>query len=89
MANIKDLKKDINFVLGYIIDALYVWEAINAKEPSKDSEAIIDDAIVTFDSLITKVNDRKVENRSKHLRQVRVELEEKATSLVERINKLS
>jgi len=88
MANIRDLKKDINFVLGDIIDAVYVWEAINPKEPTKESESIIDDAITAFDSLITKVNDRTTDNRSKHLSGVRAELEEKATSLVARINKL-
>ena len=32
MASIRDLKKDINFVLGDIIDAVYIWEAINPKE---------------------------------------------------------
>lgn len=88
MANIRDLKKDINFVLGDIIDAVYVWETINNQEPTKDSEEIIDDAITTFDGLIAMINDRKVENRSKHLRNVRTELEEKAIALVGRINKL-
>jgi len=88
MANIRDLKKDINFVLGDIIDAVDVWAAINAKEHTKDSEGIIDDAISTFDTLIAKVNDKKTENRSQYLRGVRAELEEKATALVARINKL-
>ncbi len=88
MANIRDLKKDINFVLGDIIDAVYVWEAINPKTDSKKGEAIIDDAIATFDKLVSKVNDRKVENRSKHLSAVRTELEQDATALVERVNKL-
>jgi hypothetical protein len=88
MANIRDLKKDINFVLGDIIDAVYVWEAINPKQSTKDGEAIIDDAIATFDTLIAKVNDRGVESRSKNLKAVRVELEEKANGLVARINKL-
>lgn len=88
MANIRDLKKDINFVLGDIIDAVYVWEAINPEQSNKDGEAIIDDAIATFDTLIAKVNDRGVESRSKNLKAVRVELEEKANGLVARINKL-
>ena len=88
MANIRDLKKDINFVLGDIIDAVYVWEAINPDAEASKGEAVIDDAIETFDALIAKVNDRKVENRKKHIKTVRTELEEKATALVERINKL-
>ena len=88
MANIRDLKKDINFVLGDVIDAVYLWEGMNAKKPTKESEGIIDDAISTFDDLITKVNDRKTDNRKKHLSVVRQELEDKATALVARINKL-
>jgi hypothetical protein len=88
MANIRDLKKDINFVLGDIIDAVYLWEGFNEKKPTKASEEIIDDAITTFDSLIAKVNDKKVENRSKYLSGVRAELEKEATALVDRINKL-
>lgn len=88
MANLRDLKKDLNYVLGDIIDAVYVWEALNPKGDSKKGEAIIDDAIVTFDTLIAKVNDRKVENRKSHIKAVRVELQDKATALVERINAL-
>jgi len=88
MANIRDLKKDINFVLGDIIDAVYVWEVVNPDAEVSKGEAVIDDAIETFDVLIAKVNDRKVENRKKHMKTVRAELEEKATALVERINKL-
>ncbi len=88
MANIRDLKKDINFVLGDIIDAVYVWEALNPKEDTAKGEAIIDDAISIFDTLIAKVNDRKVENRRKNLQAVRADLERDASALVERINKL-
>lgn len=88
MANIRDLKKDINFVLGDIIDAVYVWEMLNPKEDRKESEAIIDDAIATFDTLIAKVNDRSVESRRKNLKEVRVDLEKEAGALVARINKL-
>ena len=88
MANIRDLKKDINFVLGDVIDAVYMWEGMNAKKTTKESESIIDDAISTFDNLIAKVNDRTVDSRKQHLSGVRQELEDKATALVARINKL-
>lgn len=88
MANIRDLKKDINFVLGDIIDAVYVWQGLNPEKDGKKGEAIIDDAISTFDSLITKVSDRTVEKRNKHLTAVRSELEDKARGLADRINAL-
>ena len=88
MANIRDLKKDINYVLGDIIEAVYVWELANTQKPTKESEAIIDDAIATFDELIVKVNDRSVENKKAHFKTINQELETKAKGLVERINKL-
>ena len=30
MASVKNLKKDINYVLGDIIEAVYIWEIANA-----------------------------------------------------------
>lgn len=88
MASIRNLKKDINNVLGDIIEAVYVVEASNDKKDSKEGTAIIDSAIGTFDDLITKVNDKEVKNRKEHLKKVRKELEEESSKLVERVNKL-
>lgn len=88
MASIRDLKKDINYVLGDIIEAVYVVEASGNKENSKEANAVIDSAIETFDDLIAKVNLRSVENRQAHLKSVRAELETKANSLIEQLNKL-
>jgi len=89
MASIRDLKKDINYVLGDIIEAVHIVEAANGKQDSKEGAKIIDGAIETFDDLIAKVNERKVENRKAHLKKVREELEKKATALVKDLNKLS
>jgi hypothetical protein len=88
MANKRDLKKDINYVLGDIIEAVYVWELSHSEKPTKESEAIINEAITTFDALITKVNDRTPENKKAHFKAVNTELEEKGRVLIEKINKL-
>ncbi len=88
MASIKELKKNVNNVLGDLIEAVYIVDAANGKHDSKEGNKIIDSAIATFDDLIEKINDRKVENRKKHLTAVRAELETKAQGLVEEINKL-
>lgn len=88
MANKRDLKKDINYVLGDIIEAVYVWEYSNTDKDTKKSEAIIDEAIDTFDSLIVKVNDRKVEDKKAHFKAINQELETKGRELIEKINKL-
>ena len=88
MANKRDLKKDINFVLGDIIEAVYVWELTNPGKETKNSEAIIDEAIVTFDELIVKVNDRSAEDKKAHFKAINQELETKGRALIDKINKL-
>ncbi len=88
MANVKDLKKDINYVLGDIIEAVYIWELTNADKDNKNAEAIIDEAISTFDDLIGKVNQKKVENKKKHFKAINAELEDRGRKLIDKINAL-
>lgn len=88
MANVRNLKKDINYVLGDIIEAVYVWEYNNTSKDTKESEAIIDEAIDTFDELIAKVNDKKVEDKKAHFKSIQNELETKGRALIEKVNKL-
>ena len=70
MANKRDLKKDINYVMGDIIEAVYIWELTNPSKETKESQSIIDDAIVGFDELIVKVNQRDLENAKAHFKAV-------------------
>ncbi|ALJ04623.1 hypothetical protein APS56_05495 [Pseudalgibacter alginicilyticus] len=88
MANVRNLKKDINYVLGDIIEAVYVWEYANTDKDTKESEAVIDEAIATFDALIAKVNDKNVEDKKAHFKSINAELETKGRALIEKINKL-
>ena len=52
MSSKRDLKKDINYVLGDIIEAVYIWEMTNPDKGTEASEKIIDQAIEVFDDLI-------------------------------------
>ena len=88
MANVRNLKKDINYVLGDIIEAVYIWELTNPDKDTKNSEKIIDEAIATFDELITKVNDRSVENKKAHFKAINQELETQGRKLIDKINAL-
>ncbi|HLV52127.1 MAG TPA: hypothetical protein VKY44_09260 [Flavobacterium sp.] len=88
MANVRNLKKDINYVLGDIIEAVYIWEMSTSGKPSEQSQAIIDEAIEEFDSLITRVNDKKAENKKVHFKAIYSDLEKTANQLVEKINAL-
>ena len=55
MASKRLLKRDVNYVMGDIIDAAYIHQMANPEDASK-TEAIVDEAIADFDELI--VDDR-------------------------------
>lgn len=88
MANKRDLKKDINYVLGDIIEEVYMWELENPGKDSKSGEAIIDEAITSFDSFMARANERKLENPKKHFKSLRDDLEKTAKALVKKVNAL-
>ena len=88
MASKRNLKKDINYVLGDIIEATYITEIAKGGKPTEKTDAIVDEAIEVFDSLITKVNMRNVENKKAHFKSINQELENKAKGLIEKINSL-
>ena len=88
MANVKNLKKDINFVIGDIIDAIYLREMIVNGKPTEASQQMIDEAIALFDELIARVNAKNVENKKAHFTQINKDLEIKGLQLVEKINSL-
>ncbi|HCQ12151.1 hypothetical protein [Flavobacterium sp.] len=88
MPSVKNLKKDINFVLGDIIEAVYIHEMTSEGKPTEATNAVIDEAITSFDALIVKVNAKNVENKKAHFKQINAELEQTASQLVAKINAL-
>lgn len=88
MANKRDLKKDINYVLGDIIEAVDIWELTNPEKDTKKSQKIIDEVFDVFDELIAKVNDRSVEDKKAHFKAINQELEDRGRKLIDQINAL-
>ncbi|CAI8301857.1 MAG: Uncharacterised protein [Flavobacteriales bacterium] len=88
MATIRDLKKDINHVLGEIIEMTLDWEKANPKADRKASAAIVDEAISTYESFSTKIYQKEVENKKAHFRAIQDELTEKGNALIEKLNAL-
>lgn len=86
MSSIKNLKKDINYVLGDVIE--YAIDVAALKNQQKEGNIIIDEAIETFDALIVRVNTKKVQNKKAHFKAINADLEFKAKGLVEKINSL-
>lgn len=87
MASKRLLKRDVNYVMGDIIDAAYIHQMANPEDALK-TEAIVEEAIADFDELITKINQKDVENRKQHFKAIGKELEAKAEALIAKINAL-
>ncbi|MFT5231934.1 MAG: hypothetical protein ACI825_000708 [Planctomycetota bacterium] len=88
MANVRNLKRDVNYVIGDIIEAVYIWELTNPGKDTKESQAVIDSAIKDFDELIVRINAKKVEDKKAHFKAINQEVETKGRQLIDRINSL-
>ncbi|CEN42547.1 conserved hypothetical protein [Capnocytophaga canis] len=88
MASIRNLKKDVNYVFGDIIDAVLHWEYATDNTESQKSSELIKEIISTYDGVMDKISDKKVENRAVHLKQVRKEFEQKAGEFIVKLNQL-
>jgi len=88
MASVRNLKKDINYILSDIIEECYICQLTKDEKASKKADEIIDEAIASFDVMIAKLNEKNVENKKKHFQNINKELELKANELLEKIQKL-
>jgi len=89
MASVKNLKKEINYVLGDIINIVYIWEMTTTGKPTEASDALLDDIMDTFDSLMTRISEKKVENKKLHFKQIRKDFEDAANQFVAKVNALN
>lgn len=92
MANKRNIKKDINSVLGNVLEECYSEMLNNPGVKEKEINTIIDDAVDLADDLISRVNNAKTieaKKRKTHFKKISDELEEKAIGFIEKLNKLS
>ncbi len=88
MASIKALKKEINYVLGELIEAVYEWESETKNLNSEAGNQIIDNCIEVYDELIDLVNDKENPMKKAHFKKVNEYLEKKANEIADQINSL-
>ncbi len=83
------MKKEINYVLGDIVNIGYVWEVTTVGKVTDASVKVVDEIYETFDALMTKANQKDVENKKAHFKQIRKEYEAAANQFVAKINELN
>lgn len=89
MASVKNLKKEINYVLGDIVNIVYVWEMTNGGKPTEASDKLVDEIYETFDGLMSKANVKDIENKKAHFKQIRSDYEAAANQFVAKVNELN
>ncbi|MDG1031314.1 MAG: hypothetical protein P8P25_01385 [Flavobacteriaceae bacterium] len=88
MASVKNLKKDLNNIIGEIIQNINLWQLENPDKDVKKSEKLIDECFDVFDSIIKKIHQKDVTDVNKHFKNISLELTDIASDLVKKFNKL-
>lgn len=88
MASIKNLKKDVKNAVGEVIEGTLIHQLVNDAQDENKANELIEESIREFDSMIEQINNKKVEDRKGHLKQVKKDIESKLEVLVEKLNNL-
>ncbi|MDF2438912.1 MAG: hypothetical protein K0Q95_3288 [Bacteroidota bacterium] len=92
MANRRDLKRNINGLLGDVIEECYESLLNNEGKNEKEVEAIVDEAVDLADDLISKTNSAKNlkarKDVKKHFSDIKEELGDKVIGFIEKLNAL-
>jgi hypothetical protein len=92
MSNRRELKRNINGLLGDVIEECYESLLNNEGKNEKEVEALVDEAVDLADKLISKANAaKKLKSGSeikKHFAEIKEELGDKVIGFVEKLNTL-
>jgi|GEM_PF-7049679 len=90
--NRRELKRNINGLLGDVIEECYESLLNNEGKNEEAVEAIVDEAVDTADDLISRANAAKKlkpgKEMKKHFSDIKEELGEKVIGFIEKLNAL-
>lgn len=93
MANLRDLKKDIDYLIFEVISDCFTYSEIHAEEGQEELTAIISDAAELRNDLIDRVNNPDGKDNPKivkaYYKTVRKDLLEGVDKLFDRLSDLS
>lgn len=88
MASKRILKKNVNYLFGDLIDECYLWMLVNPEKDASKANEVIDEAVEYYDSVMSKIASRDIENANQYFNLLNTEVEDKAVELVDKINAL-
>lgn len=93
MANRRMIKRDINYLLGDVIEECYSEMLHKPEKNEKEFNAIIDEAVDLADDLMFRVNNLSgIESRKEmkaHFNKIKKDLEDKTNGFISKLNALS
>ena len=84
--NLRDIKKDIEYIIGEFIDDCMLFVNLNPGKDSDEVAKIIDEAVDLYNNLKDKVNAKVEGNRKAYYNGIRKELFEKTDELCEKLS---
>ena len=85
--NLRDIKKDIEYVLGAFIDDCAIFATINPKASDEKLSELLDEAVDLYNELKDKANARKIEGKkAAYFTALRKEILEKTDALYEKLS---
>ncbi len=89
MSSIKDLKKEINYIFGEVIDEANYKQLVNPDIETKNVEAIIDEAVAAYEDFYKKINaGRQVDNKKQYFNNLNKDIVQAVNDLINKINDL-
>ena len=85
--NLREVKKDIEYVLGAFIEDCSVFATVNPGAADSKVEALVDEAVALYNELKDKVNAKNIEGSKKlYYCNIRKEILEKTNALYEKLS---
>ena len=86
--NLRDIKKDIDYVIGAFIDDCSLFSALNQKADDKALGGLFDEAVKLYNDLRDKVNANAEGKKSVYYAGIRKELLEKTDALYMKLSEI-
>ena len=85
--NLREVKKDIEYVLGAFIEDCSIFATVNPNATDAKVESLVDEAVALYNELKDKVNAKKIEGSKKtYFNNIRKEILEKTNALYEKLS---
>jgi hypothetical protein len=86
--NLRDIKKDIEYVLGAFLDDCAVLATVNAKASDEELGDLFDEAVDLYNELKDKANAKVEGSKKAHFTALRKEIIERTDALYEKLSEI-